>query len=87
MFNTLIQTIEFFEWCSGLKINWEKLALFGFEDINDTINDSFGFLNGTNDAFPQVQRNGELIMPRDVGINDESLYVKDLFTTALLVPL
>lgn len=29
MLNTLILTIELFEWCSGQKVNWEKFALCG----------------------------------------------------------
>lgn len=29
MLENLRKTIEFFEWCSGQKVNWEKLALCG----------------------------------------------------------
>ena len=29
MLDLLIQTVGFYEWCSGQKVNWEKSALFG----------------------------------------------------------
>lgn len=54
MLDTLIQTIDLFEWCSSQKVNWEKSALYGANVDEASLNSTTAWINCKAGSVPFI---------------------------------